>query len=132
STPTRGESAVAADPVPRAIFTRQLCSFSNDDAKASLIQGSDGGMSVVVGDRTWWLFGDTLFLAESGKQIEQNVIAWSDDAHDDGCPHLHYYTGPNGVAVPFLPKDGSLTAWPSGVRAVDDHTLEFYTAYVYG
>lgn len=126
-----GGQTITGDAVPRPIFTRQLCSFSNEDAKASLIQGSDGGMSVVVGDKTWWLFGDTLFLAQSGKQIEQNSIAWSDSLRPDGCPRLHYYA-PDGVAIPFLPKDGSLTVWPAGAWADSDHSFEFYTAYVYG
>ncbi len=34
--------------------------------------------------------------------------------------------------MPFIPKDGSLTVWPSGAWPVDDHTFDFYTAYVYG
>jgi hypothetical protein len=129
-------AAMAEDAVPQPIFTRMLCTLSNEDAKASLVQGADGGMSVVVGDKTWWLFGDTLFLAQSGKQIEQNSIAWSDSRENgglrpDGCPRLHYYSK-DGIAIPFLPKDGSLTVWPAGVWADSDHSFEFYTAYVYG
>ena len=34
--------------------------------------------------------------------------------------------------MPFLPKDGSLTAWPSGAWPSSDHSFDFYTAYVYG
>jgi|CXWL01.1.fsa_nt_gi 4-amino-4-deoxy-L-arabinose transferase-like glycosyltransferase len=117
---------------PAIVYARQLCSLSNDDADAAYIQGADGGLSVVVGDRTWWLFGDTLFADASGKQIEQNSIAWSQELRPDGCPRLHYYAGENGVALPFIPKDGSLTVWPSGAWATGDHTLDFYTAYVYG
>ena len=130
---TSGASGVSAadDPLPPAIYARQLCSFANDDAQSALIQGADGGLSVVVGDKTWWLFGDTLFLAQSGKQIEQNSIAWSDSLRPDGCPLLHYYA-PSGIALPFLPKDGSLTVWPVGAWAVSDHSFDFYTAYVYG
>lgn len=116
---------------PPVIATRLLCSFSNPDAEAALVQGADGGASIVVGDRTYWIFGDTLFLPESGKQIEQNTIAWSSGTHADGCPELQYYAR-DGAAVPFLPKDGSLTAWPLGAWPVDDHSFDFYTAYVYG
>ncbi len=130
SASTQGQ-APAPLGAPPAIYARQICSFSNADAAAAYVQGADGGQSVTVGGRTWWLFGDTLFLAESGKQIEQNAIAWSDTVSPDGCPKLNYYTR-NGIAVPFLPKDGSLTDWPSGAWPVDDHTFDFYTAYVYG
>lgn len=126
-----GGAALDADPPPAVVYARPLCSFSNDDAKAALVQGADGGESIVVGDKTWWLFGDTLFLAESGKQIEQNSIAWSDSLRPDGCPLLHYYA-PNGIALPFLPKDGSLTVWPEGAWPVDGHSFDFFTAYVYG
>jgi hypothetical protein len=133
-----GSTAPMSDPfselpagAPPAIYARPVCSFSNEDAAAALVQGADGGASLVVGDRTYWLFGDTLFLAESGKQIEQNAIAWSSGTRADGCPELHYYTR-GGVAVPFLAKDGSLTSWPLGAWPVDDHSFDFYTAYVYG
>ena len=129
-TPTGGQARVS-EPAPPAVFARQICSFSNADAAAAYVQGADGGQSLVVGGRTWWLFGDTLFLPASGKQIEQNAIAWSDARADDGCPKLTYYTR-DGIAVPFLPKDGSLTVWPSGAWAVDDHTFDFYTSYIYG
>ena len=128
---TVGEG-LPTDAAPAVVYARQLCSLSNDDADAAYIKGADGGLSVVVGDRTWWLFGDTLFADASGKQIEQNSIAWSDELRPDGCPRLHYFAGENGVALPFIPKDGSLTVWPSGAWATDDHTLDFYTAYVYG
>jgi Domain of unknown function (DUF4185) len=123
--------ALASETAPPAIYARQICSLSNDDARAALVQGADGGESLLVGGRIWWLFGDTLFLAASGKQIEQNSIAWSDARDAAGCPKLNYYTR-DGIAVPFLPKDGSLTVWPSGAWTVDDHTLDFYTVYVYG
>ncbi len=128
---TTGGQTLISDAAPPVIYAKQLCSFANDDARAALIDGSDGGASVVVGDKTWWLFGDTLFLPESGKQIEQNSIAWSDTGDASGCPKLHYYA-PNGVAQPFLPKDGSLTVWPAGAWAVDGHSFDFFTAYVYG
>ena len=36
------------------------------------------------------------------------------------------------MAVPFLAKDGSLTVWPTGAFAIDDHTLGLFVAYVYG
>ena len=127
---TRG-APLDAGPPPAVVYARPLCSFSNEDAKAALVQGADGGESIVIGDKTWWLFGDTLFQAESGKQIEQNSIAWSDSLRPDGCPLLHYYARA-GVAIPFLPKDGSLTVWPTGAWPVDDHSFDFYTAYVYG
>lgn len=126
-----GGQALTPAAAPPAIYARQVCSLSNADAKAAYIQGADGGQTVVVGGRTWWLFGDTLFLAESGKQIEQNAIAWSETSGPDGCPKLTYYTR-GGIAIPFLPKDGSLTAWPSGAWPVDGHSFDFYTAYVYG
>src|SRR4029079_17891054 len=113
---------------PPAVYAHRVCSLSNDDAHAHQVQGADGGASYVVGDRTWWLFGDTLFLAASGKQIEANSIAWSDPRDAAGCPTLHYYER-GGIAVPFLPKDGSLTVWPSGGWAQDARTLDFYTAY---
>ena len=130
STGTDGQTLTIEAPPP-VVYARQICSFSNEDATAALVQGADGGQSLVVGGRTWWLFGDTLFLPQSGKQIEQNSIAWSDGRRDGGCPKLNYYAR-NGIAVPFLPKDGSLTAWPSGAWPVDDHSFDFYTAYVYG
>lgn len=131
STPTAGETLPSSEP-PAAISARELCSFSNDDAREALVQGADGGFSVVQGGKTWWFFGDTLFLAESGKQIEQNAVAWSDTVDDHGCPELHYYAR-NGIAVPFIPKDGSLTVWPAGAwPRPDGRTVDVYTAYVYG
>ncbi len=130
SSTTLGES-LPVGAAPAVIYARELCSLSNEDAQAAYVQGADGGLSVVVGDKTWWLFGDTLFDGASGKQIEQNSIAWSQELRPDGCPRLHYYA-PDGVAIPFIRKDGSLTVWPSGAWAIDDHTLDFYTAYVYG
>jgi 4-amino-4-deoxy-L-arabinose transferase-like glycosyltransferase len=130
STATEGRP-LPVEAAPPVVYARELCTLSNEDARAALVQGADGGMSVVVGDKTWWLFGDTLFLAESGKQIEQNSIAWSDELRPDGCPRLYYYA-PDGVALPFLPKDGSLTVWPAGAWPVDDRSFDFYTAYVYG
>ncbi len=126
-----GGVPLADEPAPAVVYARSLCSFSNDDAHASLVQGADGGDSIVVGGKTWWLFGDTLFEAASGKQIEQNSIASSDHLRPDGCPQLNYYAR-NGIAVPFLPKDGSLTVWPTGAWPVDDHSFDFFTAYVYG
>jgi hypothetical protein len=116
---------------PVVVYARPLCTFANEDAQAALIDGADGGASVVVGDRAFWLFGDTLFAGESGKQIEQNSIAWSKGQREDGCPKLEYYTR-NGIGVPFLPKDGSLTNWPAGSWAVDDRFLDIYVAYIYG
>ncbi len=130
STTTTGQP-LSAVPAPPAIFARQICSFSNEDARAALVQGGDGGQSIVVGARTWWLFGDTLYLAESGKQIGANSIAWADTRDAEGCPELHYISQ-NGLAAPFLPKDSSLTAWPSGAWPSSDHSFDFYTAYVYG
>ncbi|TAK56043.1 MAG: hypothetical protein EPO22_13965, partial [Dehalococcoidia bacterium] len=62
-----------APAAPMASSGRLVCSFSNDDADAALIQGADGGASIVAGGRSWWFFGDTLFLAQSGKQIEANA-----------------------------------------------------------
>jgi hypothetical protein len=118
-------------PPPVAVSSRVVCSLSNDDARAALVQGADGGISVSAGGRTYWLFGDTLLLPQSGKQIEQNAIAWSDGTDPSGCPKLTYYTQ-NGSAAPFIAKDGSLTVWPSGPWPVDGHTFDFYTVYVYG
>jgi hypothetical protein len=116
---------------PVVLYARPLCTFANEDARAALIDGVDGGASVVVGGRAFWLFGDTLFLPESGKRIEQNTIAWSQGQREDGCPKLEYYTR-NGIAIPFLPKDGSLTNWPVGGWAVDDRFLDIYVTYIYG
>jgi len=118
------DSSVSTPPI---VYARAVCSLSNGDARASMVQGADGGASIVVGDKTWWLFGDTTFLPESGKQIEQNALASSTDAHDGGCPELHYFAR-NGIAVPFVPKDGSLTVWPAGAWPIDDHSFAFYTA----
>jgi len=127
-----GDSApVDAVAPPPAAAGRLLCSFSNADARAALIQGSDGGQSVVVGDRTWWLFGDTLFLPQSAKQIEPNAIAWSRDDAPGRCPRLTYDAN-GGIGQPFIPKDGSLTVWPAGAFAIDNRTIGLYTAYVYG
>jgi hypothetical protein len=126
-----GDSKEPTAPSAVALGARPLCTLSNEDAQAVLIDGADGGISVVVGGRTFWLFGDTLFAAESGKQIEQNSIAWSKAQRADGCPELQYYAR-DGVAIPFIPKDGSLTNWPVGAWAVDDRFLDIYVAYVYG
>ncbi len=123
----------AASPLtaPVAASGRLVCSFSNADAAASLIQGVDGGASVVSGGRTWWFFGDTLFLAESGKQIEANSIASSQDDRPGNCPRLAYHAR-HGIGVPFLEKDGSLTVWPSGAVPVDGRMIDLFVAYVYG
>lgn len=129
--PTATATAVPVPVAPAAVSGRLICSFSNADAAAALIQGADGGASVVAGDRTWWLFGDTLFLWQSGKQIEANSIAWSTNDQPGQCPHLSYHAR-NGIGVPFLAKDGSLTVWPSGALALDGHTIALYVAYVYG
>jgi hypothetical protein len=127
-------TATPAQPVaaPSAIAVSQVCSFANGDATAAKIQGGDGGQSVVVGGRSYWLFGDTLFLPSSGKQIEPNAIAWSTSGGDAAaCPRLTYFAR-NAIGAPFIPKDGSLTVWPGGAYAVDDHTFDVYTVYVYG
>lgn len=116
---------------PVVVYARPLCTFANEDARAALIDGADGGTSVVVGDRTFWLFGDTLFAAESGKRIEQNSIAWSQGRREEGCPKLEYHAR-DGIGVPFLPKDGSLTNWPVGAWVVDDRFLDIYVTYIYG
>ena len=130
-----GAAASVSPPVapapPAVVSAREVCSLSNSDAAAAQIQGADGGVSVTVGDRTYWLFGDTLFLAASGKQIEANAIAWSSAQPTDGCPKLTYLTR-DGLGVPFIEKDGSLTVWPAGAYAVDDHTFDVYVVYVYG
>ncbi|MHB8378242.1 MAG: DUF4185 domain-containing protein [Dehalococcoidia bacterium] len=121
----------ATAPMAPAARAELVCSFSNADAVASQVQGADGGQSVVVGDRTYWLFGDTLFLPASGKQIEPNSIAWSSGDAPGRCPKLRYHAR-DGVAVPFIPKDGSLTVWPAGAFPVDAHSFDVYTVYVYG
>jgi hypothetical protein len=133
-----GSSGPAADArekvplaVPAVLNTRLVCSFANADARRAQIHGADGGYSVVVGGRTFWLFGDTLLLSASGRQIQQNALAWSGGRGPDGCPSLQYLAR-GGAATPILPKDGSLTDWPSGAWPLDDHTFAFYTVYVYG
>jgi uncharacterized protein DUF4185 len=108
-----------------------VCSFSNADATAAQVQGADGGQSVVVGGRAYWLFGDTLLLPSSGRQIEANTMASSASAPGAGCPKLTYLAQ-NRTAMPFLEKDGSLTVWPAGAFAVDDHSFDLFTVYVYG
>ena len=75
---------VGAIDAPVPIDARVLCTLSNEDA--------NGGMSVVVGDRSWWLFGDALNKLEAGKQIAQNSIASSKELRADGCPRLEYHT----------------------------------------
>jgi len=128
-----GAPAVAGQPpLPAPIVAARLvCSFANNDAAAAMVEGADGGQSVVVGGRTYWLFGDTLFAAASGKQIEANTIASSGGTDAAGCPRLTYHAR-DGIAVPFIEKDGSLTAWPSGAIARDDGTFDAWTVYVYG
>jgi hypothetical protein len=116
---------------PPMVAARLICSLVNDDAAAGSVEGADGGQSAVLAGRTYWLFGDTLFAGESGKQIEPNTIAWSDARDADGCPELTYHAR-DGVALPFLEKDGSLTVWPSGVIANDDGTFDAFTVYIYG
>lgn len=133
STATTG-ATLPHDAPPAAIDARVLCSLSNDDALAALVTGADGGTSVVVGDTTWWLFGDTIFRGDSGKQIEANSIASSTERRPDGCPRLVYHAE-NGIAVPFIEKNGSLTVWPTGGFPNGDGgdgMLNLYTAYVYG
>ncbi|MEX0751245.1 MAG: DUF4185 domain-containing protein, partial [Dehalococcoidia bacterium] len=129
------EATSAQPPVPPAaapiIAARAVCSFANEDAAAALVDGADGGQSVVVDGRSYWLFGDTLFAAASGKQIEANTLAWSDTRDEHGCPELTYHAR-GGIAVPFLEKDGSLTVWPSGTFANDDGTIDVFTVYIYG
>ena len=137
SSGSRGVRANAAaqppfvGPIAPAASGRLVCSFSNGDAADALIQGADGGDSVVVGGRSWWLFGDTLFLPQSGKQIEANAIAWSRQDAPGVCPRLEYHAR-DGVGVPFLDKDGALTVWPSGAAPVDDRAIDLFVAYVYG
>jgi hypothetical protein len=114
-----------------AIAASVLCTLSNEDAMRSLVTGADGGSSVMMGNTTWWLFGDTIFHAESGKQIEPNSVASSTEARPDGCPRLEYVST-NGIAVPFIEKDGALTVWPTAAWPKDDDSFYFYTAYVYG
>ncbi len=130
STTTTG-ATLPHDAPPAAIDARVLCSLSNDDALAALVTGADGGTSVVVGNKTWWLFGDTIFRGDSGKQIEANSIAVSTERRPDGCPRLEYHAE-NGISVPFIEKDGSLTVWPTGGFAGGNDMLNVYTAYVYG
>jgi hypothetical protein len=124
-------TATVASGMLHASGGRLICSFSNSDAVAAKVQGADGGQSVVVGGTTYWIFGDTLFLPASGKQIEPNTIASSSGGGSDACPKLTYFAQ-GGVAVPFVAKDGSLTVWPAGAFAVDDHDFDVYTVYVYG
>jgi hypothetical protein len=126
--PNMGAGHATAPGVADAGF---VCSFSNADAERAQIHGADGGYSVVVGGQTFWLFGDTLLLSQSGRQIQQNALAWSNGRGPDGCPSLQYLAS-GGAATPILPKDGSLTDWPSGAWPLDDHTFAFYTVYVYG
>lgn len=128
--PTGAASQVAAG-APPAVHVRMLCSLSNEDAAAARVRGADGGQSVVVDGRSWWLFGDTLFLPDAGKQIEPNTIASSSGRDASSCPTLRYHAE-DGIAVPFLPKDGALTSWPSGAIAASGGAIDFYTAYVYG
>jgi hypothetical protein len=130
STPAPAATEPAAEPAP-IVSARFVCSFANDDAARAYVEGADGGQSVVAGNRTYWLFGDTLFAGASGKQIEANTIASSTTVDADGCPELSYHTQ-SAVAVPFLQKDGSLTVWPSGAIANDDGTFDVFTVYVYG
>ncbi len=126
-------SAGAAGPagVPAAVSTGFVCSLSNADASAALIQGADGGQSVTLGARSYWLFGDTLLLPTSGRQIQQNAIAWSDDAARGNCPNLKYQTSA-GAAAPFIAKDGALTVWPSGAIAAGPAALDVFATYAYG
>lgn len=133
----RGDSAstapVAAPAVepPPIVAATLVCSFVNDDARAAMIAGADGGQSVVVDGVTHWLFGDTIFDAASGKQIEANSIATSGERAPGSCPRLDYVAR-EAVAQPFLEKDGSLTVWPSGAIANDDGAFDVFTVYIYG
>lgn len=130
----RGSHATAASQSSglRATSGELVCSLSNADARAAGIEGADGGLAVTASDgQTYWLFGDTLFSAGTGKQIEPNAIALSHGADADGCPVLAYHAGGN-VAVPFIEKDGALTVWPSGAWPLRDGTIDIYIVYVYG
>ncbi|HYM15101.1 MAG TPA: DUF4185 domain-containing protein [Dehalococcoidia bacterium] len=130
SDPGGATPAVTSAPAG-AIYSRLICSFANDDARAAQVQGADGGISVMAGGRTYWLFGDTLLLPQSGRQIQPNAIAWSGQTAPGTCPKLTYYTR-RGEAAPFVDKDGALTVWPMGPWRIGDHAFDFYTAYVYG
>lgn len=132
SSSANDDDPLAYDEQVMAIDARVVCSLSNEDALASLVTGADGGSSVPVAGKTWWLFGDTIFRGDSGKQIEPNSIASSRELSATGCPKLEYLSQ-DGIAVPFIEKDGSLTVWPTGAWPADDgKSFYFYTAYVYG
>jgi len=124
------QSTAALQP-SRVVESRLVCSFANDDAKTAMVEGADGGQSVQIRDRTYWLFGDTLFYPQSGKQIEPNTMAFSTIRDANGCPELHYVSR-NGVAERVIQKDGSLTVWPSGAVLRSETELDVFAVYVYG
>ena len=114
-----------------AVSGELVCSFQNGNAETAMIRGADGGESVVVGHRTYWLFGDTLLLPQSGREIQPNAIGWSALDQPGSCPHVSYFSQ-DGAAAPFIEKDGALTVWAAGAIPVDDYAFDVYTAYVYG
>lgn len=117
------------DPHPVVVASdRLVCTLLSDPSTNAGIVGTDGGLTVKVGDTVYWTFGDT-FL-DNGWMIP-NAVAWSNDTNASDCIDLTPKQD-HGRAVPLLalPATQKLTVWPTGMAETAPGTVHFYYASV--
>ncbi len=102
---------------------RSVCSLLVTAKTDAGIAGQDGGLSVQVGDTSYWFFGDTV-LSQGG--LLPNSAAWTVDTNASDCIEL-VPKEDGGRASPLLPQEpGELTVWPTGIEQASPDELHFY------
>lgn len=111
------------------LVERQICSLLNTNTgNGARIAGQDGGLSMRIGDATYWIFGDTML--KGGGDLVPNNIATSQDTDARDCIALQHATGSDGAARPVLPLSADAdeaTVWPLAlVQTGEDAAHQFY------
>jgi Domain of unknown function (DUF4185) len=120
--------------LPVAVAARSVCRLVADNPAAAeaTVLGADGAQSVVVGDKQYWLFGDTFRQGPGGRRdVIPAGLATSTDFDGSDCVDLTFKTDADGIVIPMFPRGDETTAWPDGAVALPDGSIVFYMVKTY-
>lgn len=119
------------DAGPVILYDRVVCSLLNSDATVASIAGQDGGASIYIDGKSYFIFGDTAYLANPEKvTFSPNGVAVSTDTNASDCIAMAH-KATNGIARPLLPQRPDETSlWPDGLLPAPDGDIWFYAGSV--
>lgn len=119
------------DSGPVILYDRAVCSLINSDATAASIAGQDGGASIHLDGKSYFVFGDTGYLGNPEQvAFSPNGVAVSTDNDASDCIAMTH-KATNGIARPLLPQEpDETTLWPDGLLPASDGDMWFYAGSV--